>query len=235
MPCHILFIICFSGILFNETIDKQQVEQRDSRDKQEKDKRQRARVPHFCVLESLLIDQVNQRPRRSRRAAARHDVNFAENLKRADTGHDENIKRGRFRAIVKRGLLMQKSGGGGSTITQQLAKQLFSPRVENLSERLLQKPIEWVIAVRLERYYIKEEIINMYLNKFDFLHNAVGIQSAARVYFGQTPKTLKVEEAATLVGMCKNPSYYNPVRHKERTRNRCNTVLRQMKKAFPQL
>ncbi len=139
--------------------------------------------------------------------------------------------RGLFRAVVKRGLLMQKSGGGGSTITQQLAKQLFSPRVENLSERLLQKPIEWVIAVRLERYYTKEEIINMYLNKFDFLHNAVGIQSAARVYFGQTPKTLKVEEAATLVGMCKNPSYYNPVRHNERTRNRRNTVLFQMKKA----
>ena len=113
--------------------------------------------------------------------------------------------RGLFRAVVKRGLLMQKSGGGGSTITQQLAKQLFSPRVENLSEHLLQKPIEWVIAVRLERYYTKEEIINMYLNKFDFLHNAVGIQSAARVYFGQTPKTLKVEEAATLAGMCKNP------------------------------
>ena len=98
-------------------------------------------------------------------------------------------------------------------------------------ERLFQKPIEWVIAVQLERYYTKEEIINMYLNKFDFLYNAVGIQSAARVYFGRTPKTLKIEEAATLIGMCKNPAYFNPVRKNERTRGRRNTVLEQMVKA----
>ncbi|MEG1544514.1 MAG: transglycosylase domain-containing protein [Tannerellaceae bacterium] len=138
---------------------------------------------------------------------------------------------GLFRAIVKRGLLFQKSGGGGSTITQQLAKQLFSPSADNFMERLFQKPIEWVIAVQLERYYTKEEIINMYLNKFDFLYNAVGIQSAARVYFGKTPKTLSIGEAATLVGMCKNPSYFNPVRQNERTRGRRNTVLDQMEKA----
>jgi len=138
---------------------------------------------------------------------------------------------GLFRAIVKRGLLFQKSGGGGSTITQQLAKQLYSPSADNVVQRMLQKPIEWVIAVQLERFYTKEEIINLYLNKFDFLYNAVGIQSAARVYFGKTPGTLKVEEAATLVGMCKNPSYYNPVRHNERTRGRRNVVLEQMYKA----
>ncbi len=138
---------------------------------------------------------------------------------------------GLFRAVVKRGILMQKSAGGGSTITQQLAKQLYSPSAENLMERLLQKPIEWVIAVKLERLYTKEEIINLYLNKFDFLYNAVGIQSAARVYFGKTPKTLSVEEAATLVGMCKNPSYYNPVRYNERSRGRRNVVLDQMAKA----
>ncbi len=138
---------------------------------------------------------------------------------------------GLFRAVVKRGILMQKSGGGGSTITQQLAKQLFSPSADNVMERLFQKPIEWVIAVQLERFYTKEEIVSMYLNKFDFLYNAVGIQSAARVYFATTPKALKTEEAATLVGMCKNPSYYNPVRHNERTRGRRNTVLRQMEKA----
>ncbi|MDR2764009.1 MAG: transglycosylase domain-containing protein [Tannerella sp.] len=137
--------------------------------------------------------------------------------------------KGLIRAIVKRGIFMQKSGGGGSTITQQLAKQLYSPSAENLKERLLQKPIEWVIAVRLERYYTKEEIINMYLNKFDFLYNAVGIQSAASVYFGATPRTLKTEEAATLVGMCKNPSFYNPVRYVQRTTNRRNMVLRQMR------
>ncbi|WP_308547430.1 transglycosylase domain-containing protein [uncultured Parabacteroides sp.] len=154
---------------------------------------------------------------------ATEDVRFAE--------HSGIDAQGLFRAVVKRGILMQKSGGGGSTITQQLAKQLFSPSADNVMERLFQKPIEWVIAVQLERFYTKEEIINMYLNKFDFLYNAVGIQSATRVYFGKTPKTLKIEEAATLVGMCKNPSYFNPVRHNDRTRGRRNTVLEQMLKA----
>ncbi len=138
---------------------------------------------------------------------------------------------GLARAVVKRGILFQKSGGGGSTITQQLAKQLYSPNADNIIERLFQKPIEWVIAVKLERYYTKEEIINLYLNKFDFLYNAVGIQSAARVYFNTTPKGLKIEEAATLVGMCKNPSYYNPLRYNERSRGRRNVVLGQMHKA----
>ena len=154
---------------------------------------------------------------------ATEDIRFAE--------HSGIDAIGLFRAIIKRGILMQKSGGGGSTITQQLAKQLFSPSADNFMERLFQKPIEWVIAVQLERYYTKEEIINMYLNKFDFLYNAVGIQSAASVYFGKTPKTLSIEEAATLVGMCKNPSYFNPVRRNERTRGRRNTVLDQMQKA----
>jgi penicillin-binding protein 1A len=135
-----------------------------------------------------------------------------------------------IRAIVKRGLLLQKSGGGGSTITQQLAKQLYSPRAGSIMERLFQKPIEWVIAVRLERYYTKEEIINLYLNRFDFLYNAVGIQSAAYSYFNTTPKDLKPEEAATLIGMCKNPSYYNPVKFTERSKGRRNTVLEQMRK-----
>ncbi|MDR1407059.1 MAG: transglycosylase domain-containing protein [Tannerella sp.] len=145
------------------------------------------------------------------------------------TKHSGIDVKGLFRAIVKRGLLWQRSGGGGSTITQQLAKQLYSPHVETLLERLLQKPIEWVIAVRLERYYTKEEIINLYLNKFDFLYNAVGIQSASHVYFGTTPAGLKIEEAATLVGMCKNPSWYNPVRYGQRTSERRNLVLKQMK------
>lgn len=135
------------------------------------------------------------------------------------------------RVLVKTAILQQSSGGGGSTISQQLAKQLYSPQADNLIERSLQKPIEWVIAVRLERYYTKEEIINLYLNKFDFLYNAVGIQSAAHVYFNKTPKELKIEEAATLIGMCKNPSYYNPLRKNERTKGRRNTVLEQMYKA----
>ena len=138
--------------------------------------------------------------------------------------------RGLARAIIKRGLLMQKSGGGGSTITQQLAKQLFSPNAGSITERVLQKPIEWVIAIRLEKYYTKEEIINLYLNKFDFLHNAVGIQSASRVYFNTTPKNLKIEEAATLIGICKNPSFYNPRRYNDRAKGRRNTVLTQMNK-----
>lgn len=130
-----------------------------------------------------------------------------------------------MRAVMKLG-----KAGGGSTITQQLAKQLWSPRANNIFERALQKPIEWVIATKLERLYSKEEILTMYLNQFDFLYNAVGIKSAAQVYFSTTPTDLKLEEAAMLVGMCKNPSLYNPRRRPERALNRRNTVLSQMQK-----
>ncbi len=135
------------------------------------------------------------------------------------------------RAIVKRGLLGQKSAGGGSTITQQLAKQLYSETAHSVAERLLQKPIEWVIAVKLERNYTKDEIIAMYLNYFDFLHNAVGIKTASNTYFRKEPKDLTVTEAAVLIGLCKNPSYFNPVRHPDRCRERRNVVLHQMAKA----
>ena len=128
-----------------------------------------------------------------------------------------------LRAVAKLG-----KAGGGSTITQQLAKQLWSPRANNIFERALQKPIEWVIATKLERLYSKEEILTMYLNQFDFLYNAVGIKSAAQVYFSTTPDKLTIEEAAMLVGMCKNPSMYNPRRRPERALNRRNTVLDQM-------
>lgn len=154
---------------------------------------------------------------------ATEDVRFAEH-----SGIDAYAL---TRAIVKRGILMQKNAGGGSTITQQLSKQLYSPSADNVMERLFQKPIEWVIAVKLERYYTKEEILTMYLNKFDFLNNAVGIKTAAFTYFGCEPKDLKIEEAATLVGMCKNPSLYNPVRYNERSRGRRNVVLDQMRKS----
>ena len=130
-----------------------------------------------------------------------------------------------FRSIIKRGLFFQKSGGGGSTISQQLAKLLYSDHVETVMERLFQKPVGWVIAVQLEKYYTKEEIINLYLNKFDFLYSAVGIQSACWVYFNKTSKDISTEEAATLIGMCKNPSYFNPIRHPERTIERRNMVL----------
>lgn len=135
------------------------------------------------------------------------------------------------RTAVKTLLLRDKSSGGGSTITQQLAKQLYSRPSQNLFKRAMQKPIEWMIAVKLERCYTKDEIINMYLNRFDFLNNAVGIKTAANVYFGKEPGDLRAEEAAMLIGMLKNPSYYNPLRHPERTRERRNVVLDQMLKA----
>ncbi len=155
---------------------------------------------------------------------ATEDVRFSE--------HSGIDAKALMRAVIKRGLFMQKNAGGGSTLSQQLAKQLFTEDVaQNFMQRMFQKPIEWVIAVKLERYYTKEEILTMYLNKFDFLNNAVGIKTAAYTYFGCEPKDLKVEEAATLVGMCQNPSRFNPRRFEERTRGRRNVVLGQMEKA----
>jgi penicillin-binding protein 1A len=148
------------------------------------------------------------------------------------------------KALVRAVLNLGKAGGA-STISQQLAKQLYTnAEIERLSkqqyndapakntfkQRLFQKPVEWVIAAQLERYYAKEEIINLYLNKFDFLYNAVGIQSASRIYFGKQPSELSIEEAALLIGMCKNPSLYNPVRRPEKTILRRNTVFEQMRK-----
>lgn len=133
-----------------------------------------------------------------------------------------------IRAVVRTGVLRDKSGGGGSTISQQLAKQLYSPEAESTMARILQKPIEWVIASRLEKNYTKEEIINLYLNQFDFLYNAVGVQLAAQVYFNKPVNELTIEECATLVGMCKNPSLYNPVKRPEKTKDRRDVVLRQM-------
>lgn len=135
------------------------------------------------------------------------------------------------RTAVKTVIMGDKSAGGASTITQQLAKQLYSQPSSNVFKRALQKPIEWMIAIKLERFYTKDEIVNMYLNRFDFLNNAVGIKTAANVYFGKEPRDLKIEEAAMLVGMLKNPSYYNPLRHEERTISRRNTVFEQMEKA----
>lgn len=137
------------------------------------------------------------------------------------------------RVLFKTILLRQKNAGGGSTITQQLAKQLYSPESDGLMDRFIQKPVEWAIAVKLERYYTKEEIIKMYLNQFDFLNNAVGIKTAAHVYFNTTPDSLKIEQAAMLVGMAKNPSLYNPVRadRKDAAVGRRNMVLQQMLKA----
>ena len=120
--------------------------------------------------------------------------------------------------------------GGGSTLTQQLAKMMFHRPPSNFILRVLQKFKEWVIAARLERQYTKREIIAMYLNQFDFLYQAVGVQSASRIYFGTTPDKLRIEQSAVLVGMAKNPSLYNPVRFPERALQRRNVVFAQMER-----
>lgn len=134
--------------------------------------------------------------------------------------------RGTLRAIFTVG-----SSGGASTITQQLAKLLFHGEgSRSIFKRVTQKAKEWVIAVKLERQYTKEEIITMYLNKADFVNNAVGIRSATRVYLGKEPIDITTDEAAMLVGMLQNPSYYNPVRRNELVQRRRNVVLHQMAK-----
>lgn len=134
-----------------------------------------------------------------------------------------------IRAVISLG-----SSGGASTITQQTAKMLYTDRASNIFKRIIQKLNEWVIAVRLERIYTKDEIISLYFNRFDFINNAVGIKMASKVYFNTTPDKLTVPQAAMLVGMCKNPSLYNPASRREATReralNRRNVVLGQMKK-----
>ncbi len=123
------------------------------------------------------------------------------------------------------------SQGGGSTLSQQLAKNLFPrKRLPNKVELAIRKFKEWVIAVKLERSYTKDEIITMYLNKYDYLNNAVGIKSAAQIYFNIPPDSLQLHQSAMLVGMAKNSSLYNPVRRAELTKSRRNVVLSQMKK-----
>lgn len=135
------------------------------------------------------------------------------------------------RAVFKTLLLQNESSGGGSTITQQLAKLLYSPKANNKLQRIFQKPIEWVIATKLERFYTKDEIINLYLNKYDFNYNAIGIELAAHTYFKKRPIDLNIQESAMLVGMLKNSSLYNPVRREEVTKDRRDVVLDQMRKS----
>ena len=121
--------------------------------------------------------------------------------------------------------------GGASTVSQQLARQLFvGVRSRNKAEAVLQKFKEWVLAVQLERRYTKKEIIAMYLNIYDFGYSADGVQSAAKIYFNTTPKALSIEQSATLVGMLKNSSLFNPLRRPERVEKRRNVVLNQMKR-----
>ena len=143
--------------------------------------------------------------------------------------------RGLGRAVF-RTILLGQNTGGGSTITQQLAKQLYprdTARVSSFTRKLrlgVSKFKEWQTAVKLEKSYTKEEIIAMYLNKYDFLYLAIGIRSAARVYFNTTPDSLNIQEAAVLVGMLKNSSAFNPVRYYDRMFQRRNIVLSQMSK-----
>ena len=121
------------------------------------------------------------------------------------------------------------SDGGASTLTQQLAKLLFHGEGSRfLPLRIIQKAKEWIIAIKLERQYTKNEIIAMYFNKADFVNTAVGIRSAAKVYFGKEPRDLTIDESAMLVGMLTNPSLYNPVRRAEKVQKRRNIVLGQM-------
>lgn len=133
------------------------------------------------------------------------------------------------RATARAAIFLGKKGGA-STITQQLAKMLFHSRSGNPIKRVFQKFQEWIIAVRIERQYTKEEILTMYLNKFDWVNNAVGIKTAANVYFNVTPDSLSITESAMLVGMCKNPSLFNPVRRPDSTLHRREVVLGQMKR-----
>ena len=133
--------------------------------------------------------------------------------------------RGTLRAVVYMG-----KRGGASTLTQQLSKMLFTERSPNFIQRTFQKFQEWIISAQLERQYTKDEIIAMYLNRFDWINQAVGINSAARVYFNTTPDSLRLEEAAMLVGMCKNPALFNPLRRPDTTMHRRMVVLGQMAK-----
>ena len=135
-----------------------------------------------------------------------------------------------FKATVRAVVYLNKKGGA-STISQQLARQLFvGVRSKNIFEAITQKAKEWVLAVRLERQYTKEEIITMYLNVYDFGYNGDGIKSASNIYFGKEPMELNIEESAMLVGMLKNSSLYNPMRRPELVKSRRNVVFNQMKK-----
>lgn len=138
--------------------------------------------------------------------------------------------RGLIRVAFKTVLLRQKSAGGASTISQQLAKMLFTEKPGSGLERVLQKLKEWIIAVKLERSYTKQEIMAMYLNKFSFLNGAYGIKAASEIYFDETQDSLSIEQAATLVGMLKNPALFNPIRRPDTVKHRRMVVFYQMEK-----
>ncbi len=128
------------------------------------------------------------------------------------------------------GIFMGGNKGGGSTITQQLAKMMFPREKLSKPELIIRKVKEWIIATRLEKLYTKEEILALYLNKYDFLNLAVGIKSASQIYFNRSQDSLKIEQAAMLIGMAKNSALFNPIRFEARTKQRRNVVLNQMVK-----
>ncbi|MCF6242522.1 MAG: transglycosylase domain-containing protein, partial [Bacteroidales bacterium] len=180
--------------------------------------RENRTVVQFDNLSPLLVNAL----------VATEDIRFYE--------HSGIDPRGLVRVLFKTVILGQKNAGGGSTITQQLAKNLF-PRDRTKRSKLakafvmvMTKFKEWVIAVKLERNYTKEEILAMYLNTVEFGSQAFGIKSAARTFFDKSPDSLRLEEAAVLVGLLKAPTWYSPIRNPERSKKRRNVVLGQMYK-----
>ena len=151
---------------------------------------------------------------------ATEDIRFKE--------HSGIDARSLSRAVV--GGVMLKSSGGASTISQQLAKMLFTEKPSSGIDRVMQKVKEWIIAIQLEKRYTKDEILTLYLNRFDWINNAVGINSASAIYFNKEPINLNIQESAMLVGMLKNPSLYNPKIRLKLTKERRNVVLSQMNK-----
>ncbi len=136
-----------------------------------------------------------------------------------------------LRALVRAvfgALTGSSSSGGGSTLSQQLAKMMFPREKLSKFETVIRKLKEWVIAARLEKNYTKDEILALYLNKFDFLNQAVGVKSAAQIYFNRTQDSLEIQQAAMLIGMAKNPSLFNPVKKADTTLHRRNVVMMQM-------
>jgi penicillin-binding protein 1A len=181
-----------------------------------------ALMGRYAVKNRLRIDYKELSPNLIKALIATEDARF--------TGHSGIDFRSLGRVLFKTVLGGNTKFGGGSTITQQLALNLFSERSDNMVRRMIQKLQEWVTAVKLERNYTKSEIITMYFNTVDFGYNAFGIRTASQTYFSKFPKDLTVEEAALLVGLLNAPSRYNPVRNRERSKQRRDLVIGQMAK-----
>lgn len=177
----------------------------------------------FAIENRTFVDYEQISPFIANALIATEDLRFYD--------HSGVDPRGLARVAFRTVLLGDKGSGGGSTVTQQLAKLLFHKKAKNIWERSLQKLNEWVISVKLERSYTKNEILTMYLNKVEYIYDAYGIKSAAKTFFNTSTDSIKIEEAATLVGMLKNPALFNPVRRKDTTEFRRNVVLNQMRKA----